>query len=330
MTTEMKVTNKKGVGFYVRAASSFLTGVEAKEAADGREAMEAKAPVDTLTISGLGEAINVATAVATKLESESVASIAKVETGYPDMTSGRGCAQIAITMQRLEAPNLHKFFTSRNKLMQELQDSMMQQLSGGEEFDFDEILKKNKAAEHKWMEEVGKELLEKSFKVHDKDGNGVLDKEESAKFFSHLVSEVSGMIRGQTMKQISDSVLMVVPMLTEGKTDEEAAKVKKTLKTAMQKPLKVIKSEFARIVDEEYTAKKQERHAAAMKLLDKNGDGQLQLKEFLAVFLAEDEDRAQLDEALGLDMAPHMGDIMVKVSELIAEVVTEAEESISA
>eukprot|EP00408_Alexandrium_pacificum_P035668 CAMPEP_0171271680 /NCGR_PEP_ID=MMETSP0790-20130122/61358_1 /TAXON_ID=2925 /ORGANISM="Alexandrium catenella, Strain OF101" /LENGTH=51 /DNA_ID=CAMNT_0011740573 /DNA_START=36 /DNA_END=187 /DNA_ORIENTATION=- len=50
---EMKVSTKKGIGFYIRAVASFLKGVEAKEASEGKEAVEAKPPVDELKISGL-------------------------------------------------------------------------------------------------------------------------------------------------------------------------------------------------------------------------------------------------------------------------------------
>mmetsp|Transcript_11313 Transcript_11313/g.35983 ORF Transcript_11313/g.35983 Transcript_11313/m.35983 type:complete len:105 (-) Transcript_11313:80-394(-) len=97
---EMKVSTKKGPGFYTRAAISFLKGVDAKEASEGKEAVEAKAPVDELKISGLGEAINVAATAATRAEAEGLGSITKVETAYPEMTSGRGCAQIFITLKR--------------------------------------------------------------------------------------------------------------------------------------------------------------------------------------------------------------------------------------
>ena len=41
----MKVTNKKGVGFYYRAAASFFTGIEAKEATDDKKAVAAKPKV---------------------------------------------------------------------------------------------------------------------------------------------------------------------------------------------------------------------------------------------------------------------------------------------
>merc|ERR1719384_777118 len=63
---EMKVSTKKSVGFYIRAASNFLKGIEAREATDDKEAVEAREPVDVLKISGLGEAINAAVSAATR------------------------------------------------------------------------------------------------------------------------------------------------------------------------------------------------------------------------------------------------------------------------
>jgi quinol monooxygenase YgiN len=99
--TEMKVTMKKGTGFYINAACSFLRGVEAKPAEDGKEAQEAKPSVEYLRISGLGEAIPVAIASAQKAVNVDLGTIIKVQTAYPSMEgSGRGCGQIIIDMKR--------------------------------------------------------------------------------------------------------------------------------------------------------------------------------------------------------------------------------------
>lgn len=97
---EMKVSTKKGVGFYIRAATSFLTGVEAQKADGDRPAVEKKAPVDRLSISGLGDAINIAVAVAVQCEKDGLATINKIETNYPDMAQGRGCSHITIALDR--------------------------------------------------------------------------------------------------------------------------------------------------------------------------------------------------------------------------------------
>eukprot|EP00746_Dinoflagellata_sp_MGD_P083642 gnl/MRDRNA2_/MRDRNA2_33276_c0_seq1.p1 gnl/MRDRNA2_/MRDRNA2_33276_c0~~gnl/MRDRNA2_/MRDRNA2_33276_c0_seq1.p1 ORF type:complete len:296 (+),score=77.86 gnl/MRDRNA2_/MRDRNA2_33276_c0_seq1:82-969(+) len=87
----LKVTVSKGSGFYVRAARNFLEGNKEKEA------------VDEITISGLGNAINSAAVVASRLEKDGIGTITKVSTAYPDMTAGkseRGVAQLVITMSK--------------------------------------------------------------------------------------------------------------------------------------------------------------------------------------------------------------------------------------
>jgi hypothetical protein len=100
--TDMKVTMKKGSGFYANAACSFLRGVEAKPAEDGKEAVEAKPSVEHLRLSGLGDAVNVAVAAAEKAVSEKLATITKIQTAYPSMEgSGRPCGQIVIDLKRV-------------------------------------------------------------------------------------------------------------------------------------------------------------------------------------------------------------------------------------
>merc|ERR1719487_2904693 len=96
--TELKVTNKKGIAFYVRAARNFLVGVEGKEGAPDGKAAEKE-----ITVSGLGDAIACAAAVATSLEREGVAKIAKIETRYPEFKNGnieRGVAQMRIRLEK--------------------------------------------------------------------------------------------------------------------------------------------------------------------------------------------------------------------------------------
>lgn len=95
----MKVSTKKGVGFYTRAALSFLKGMEAKEAIDDKPALAAKAPVNKIKISGLGEAINTAVAVAKRVEADDVGTIKSIQTNYIDMSKGSS-AQIVICMDR--------------------------------------------------------------------------------------------------------------------------------------------------------------------------------------------------------------------------------------
>jgi hypothetical protein len=99
--TEIKVTAKRSAVFYSRAVSSFLKGVEARPAEGDKEAVEAKAPVDALRVSGLGDSINAAVAAAAQAEAEGLGTITCVQTAYPEMTdSGRGCSQIIIDIAR--------------------------------------------------------------------------------------------------------------------------------------------------------------------------------------------------------------------------------------
>merc|ERR1712050_553204 len=94
---DMKVTNQKPTSFYIRSAKSFFAGVEDK---DGNK----KDPVSILNISGLGEAISIAVAAAANVEKEGLATIQKIETGYPDMEgkggAQHGCSRIMITMHK--------------------------------------------------------------------------------------------------------------------------------------------------------------------------------------------------------------------------------------
>lgn len=102
--TEMKVTLKRGGGFYAGCACSFFRGIDAKPALGDKEAQDAKAPVEHLRISGAGEAVGVAIAAATKVTSEGLGVITKLQTAYPGMDgSHRGCAQILIDLQRKQA-----------------------------------------------------------------------------------------------------------------------------------------------------------------------------------------------------------------------------------
>mmetsp|Transcript_26993 Transcript_26993/g.61365 ORF Transcript_26993/g.61365 Transcript_26993/m.61365 type:complete len:112 (+) Transcript_26993:88-423(+) len=92
---DMKVTTKRTIGFYIRSAKSFLTGID--EDKDGQK----KEPVCVLNISGLGEAITRAVAAAAAVEAEGLGTIKKIETSYPEMETGgsaRGCPRINITI----------------------------------------------------------------------------------------------------------------------------------------------------------------------------------------------------------------------------------------
>merc|ERR1712238_638566 len=96
---DMKVSLKKPRGFYTSAARSFLKGVEAKPAKDGKDAVEAKPAINDLRISGVGEAVGVAISAATAIEQEGTGQIGRVQTNYTNM-SGKSCPQIFIDIKK--------------------------------------------------------------------------------------------------------------------------------------------------------------------------------------------------------------------------------------
>ncbi|CAK0872192.1 unnamed protein product [Prorocentrum cordatum] len=97
---KMTVSNNKGASIYMKAARDLFMGMGSEDLEDGRTAMEAKPPVKELLISGLGQAIPVATATAARVEADGLGRIAKIETCYSVMPSGRSCAQIQVTVER--------------------------------------------------------------------------------------------------------------------------------------------------------------------------------------------------------------------------------------
>lgn len=97
--TEIKVTAHKNPGFYFRACRSFLEGVAAK---DGKEARE---PVQSLTLLGLGNAIPCAVETASLVLAARIGVIRKVETSYVSV-QGSTVAQVKILVRRAPFPLL--------------------------------------------------------------------------------------------------------------------------------------------------------------------------------------------------------------------------------
>lgn len=147
-------------------------------------------------------------------------------------------------------------------------------------------------------------LIEKSFHHHDRSKNGVLDVEESSVFFKNLVSENSSCMTAVTewstktmmdfqFKQMSDMIQAMggPEALKEAKKDA-SAQAEQILKTHR----KIIKE-----MEKEYSDAKQERDAAAFKVIDINEDGKLQKTEVLDAFTIGSAKHKAMMKALGFD-----------------------------
>ncbi|CAE7561524.1 LTA4H [Symbiodinium natans] len=82
---ELKVTSKKGTGFYLRAAATFLRGT-----AD-------KPPVPSIVLSGAGSAASIVADVARTIEKQGLAKISHLETSFPEV-GGRAAPRLAATL----------------------------------------------------------------------------------------------------------------------------------------------------------------------------------------------------------------------------------------
>lgn len=93
----MKVSKKNPIRFYIRSAMSFLKG-----------AGEDKPAVENLVVSGLGNAINVVIACASRIEAAGLGTVQTIKTDYVSVSGGLGksCPQIEISIKR--SPNADK------------------------------------------------------------------------------------------------------------------------------------------------------------------------------------------------------------------------------
>jgi len=101
---DMKISAKRSIGFYVRAASVFLQGSPARVGTAAKEALPARDPAEKLSVSGLGESISTAIATAVRLESSGLGKIISVETEYPEMPGGEHVGRIVIGIERIAIP----------------------------------------------------------------------------------------------------------------------------------------------------------------------------------------------------------------------------------
>lgn len=204
--------------------------------------------------------------------------------GYSDTTAGASTTA---------APFLKEFGELLVKHTEEkdLASVVLGAMTGGKKDAMQTYLKDN----HEWYETVGKPVLKKSFELHDTKKTGVLDAEEAKLFFSHLVHEECGtevaLAKSQAAQQAQSMMGMLVAMLPPEQMEEQIETIKAEVLDSMKKD--------AEQKVERYRKNKDEHDAAAFKLIDLNGDGRLQLEEFLAFFEPSTDKNNELMNALG-------------------------------
>lgn len=142
------------------------------------------------------------------------------------------------------------------------------------------------------LEKEMKPLAKKSFKWHDKDDSGVLEKDESIVFFSNYVSYlVPNMMESGQMANIQQMNLGGQPggQMDLGNTNA-------ALKEALTKR------------QAEYKADADNRHLAAFQCLDVNKDGKLQESELVDALIPGNPQNEKLARALGIFIDP--GELM--------------------
>jgi len=224
--------------------------------------------------------------------------------------AGAGCSTAPATAEAetekpSESPYLKEYFEIQVKAMSETIDMVPLLL-------FDENAKEKMDSKRSETIALLKVPLQKSFKRHAVKGNDILDREEAAAFFKHLVEENIHFVKAYTasisMKSIETSVGMgagILEAMADSDEDKAAfqdfqnairAGCEEGVKASVQMIEEAMKQQMA-----DYLANRAERNAAAFKIMDKNEDGTLQLAEIEEILLAEmDSDKAlAFMEALG-------------------------------
>lgn len=196
------------------------------------------------------------------------------------------------------APYLHEYFQVVKEHTTKAQEQNMSLM-------FDPKVRleavQEKAAELKAeMIEKTTPILERSFDHHDTKKNGVLDAEEAAVFFSHLVAEQGEFLNvtgALTIKKAIDQMLPMINSMPVEDADREAFKAEMEVQSKDAIDMITAKMNDAA---EEYKANKAERDAAMFKVIDVNGDGTLQKGEFTSVF-SDEAKMKEMVKTMGFD-----------------------------
>jgi len=143
-----------------------------------------------------------------------------------------------------------------------------------------------------WYKSTGESLVKKVFTHYDVNGDGVLDKEETAILYSHFADEFSKVFpdQGNDDERIQNLVDGVLHMsLDDARANWQQRKEQK--------------KEFMKQIEDglqAYNANKEEKDQAAFAIMDVNGDGKLRLQEVIDSFRPNSDLRKEVLITLGL------------------------------
>jgi len=216
------------------------------------------------------------------------------EAAAPEVAEGEKAAPAEGAAEANPAPYLAEYFDMVQKRSASLvaDEERLRQLA----MDADaqkRLMEESKA----WFEKEAQPLLTKSFKHHDANGNDVLSKDEAAAFFQHMVTEETDFAKTMSALSIDAGVKMSMGMLND--LDQAT---RDALKAELDKQIK-IHTEAAQTEvqkkEDAYKANKADYDEKAFKVLDTNGDGTIQLSEFIAAFEPESKKNQEFHMALG-------------------------------
>jgi hypothetical protein len=150
-------------------------------------------------------------------------------------------------------------------------------------------------------EELGPVIL-KAFTHHDKTGTHVLDREEAATFFSHIVDEQgafqeasAAVLQGQAVQEMTKAMMDMTKMMG-GKVDKKAEKAKAD---AMVHEMLEATRELVEKAMVEYKNDKQAKDATAFKVLDISGEGTLKSEEVVVAMTQGSAKNVEFMTAIG-------------------------------
>eukprot|EP00930_Biecheleria_cincta_P057898 TRINITY_DN43764_c0_g1_i1.p1 TRINITY_DN43764_c0_g1~~TRINITY_DN43764_c0_g1_i1.p1 ORF type:complete len:499 (+),score=136.83 TRINITY_DN43764_c0_g1_i1:112-1608(+) len=151
-----------------------------------------------------------------------------------------------------------------------------------------------------------RDWLRHAFMYHDTTGTGKLDKDITEIFFSNLLSEGCGFmecmfqtVTGKIMYAMKQSIAQQLEMLGGEEAVRALPLACRALKAEFKKAKREFKAKRAQVVDD-YEANKPQRDAEALKLADTDGNGNLDLEEFLRMMDPSDPVNGSLCKIIGL------------------------------